>query len=654
MYSAKILGQLLLMQSILINLPDRETIFNFVCRGLKDIPGVKKVTYTKSSTGKKLKNQLVFELRRGENSFGEICLLIYDNDSFSSYHDYIRNFMFMIEVILEEKAQVQAIKLQEEELEKRVKERTQQLKQEIEDRKLIEAQLKKEKINTEESKKYIDLVINNIGDPIFVKDKESRFTLVNNAFCDFLGLNRDQIINYTLSENLPPEEMKHFLQADKEVIRTGIETTYEEPLTIRGHDLRTISTKKSRFINNNGEMFIIGVIRDITERKKNELELLAAKERAEESDRLKSAFLANMSHEIRTPMNGIIGFTNLLKRQNLSGKEQEKYINIIEKSGNRMLTTINDIVDISKIESGQVSVCMSEFNLNQQMSELFDFFSQEAKKKNIQLIFKAKLKEEDAIIKSDREKLISILTNLIKNAIKYTPSGNIDFGVVLVKKNSTYDLEFFVKDTGIGIAEERLKAIFNRFEQADIEDRGAYEGSGLGLAISKAYIEMFGGKIIVESKEGVGSKFSFTIPYNTVENVIHETNTVNSNKKFSLKKGLKILIVDDDEITRKYLQIVLNEISKEMLFAKTGIEAVKMSRDNPDIDIILMDIKVPGINGYKATQRIRKFNKDVFIISQTAYAQSGDREKSIDAGCDYYIPKPIDKELLLEIISNHF
>lgn len=368
MYSAKILGQLLLMQSILINLPDRETIFNFVCRGLKDIPGVKKVTYTKSSTGKKLKNQLVFELRRGENSFGEICLLIYDNDSFSSYHDYIRNFMFMIEVILEEKAQVQAIKLQEEELEKRVKERTQQLKQEIEDRKLIEAQLKKEKINTEESKKYIDLVINNIGDPIFVKDKESRFTLVNNAFCDFLGLNRDQIINYTLSENLPPEEMKHFLQADKEVIRTGIETTYEEPLTIRGHDLRTISTKKSRFINNNGEMFIIGVIRDITERKKNELELLAAKERAEESDRLKSAFLANMSHEIRTPMNGIIGFTNLLKRQNLSGKEQEKYINIIEKSGNRMLTTINDIVDISKIESGQVSVCMSEFNLNQQMS----------------------------------------------------------------------------------------------------------------------------------------------------------------------------------------------------------------------------------------------------------------------------------------------
>jgi len=253
-----------------------------------------------------------------------------------------------------------------------------------------------------------------------------------------------------------------------------------------------------------------------------------------------------------------------------------------------------------------------------------------------------------------KEKINSILTNFIKNAIKYTPRGSIEFGCTINKKGNDNELEFYVKDTGIGIPKERQSAVFNRFEQADIEDRKVYEGSGLGLAISRAYVEMLGGKIWMESEEGVGSQFYFTIPFDSNNKKIPEKNTQDSNKRLSIKKGLKILIADDDEYAITLLDIVLKEYAKEMLIAKTGIEALKMCRDNSDIDIILMDIKIPGIDGYEATREIRKFNKEVFIVAQTAYAQAGDREKAIQAGCDDYITKPINNKQLIEIISNRF
>lgn len=399
---------------------------------------------------------------------------------------------------------------------------------------------------------------------------------------------------------------------------------------------------------------ITGVLSDITKQKKADELLIKAKEQAEESDRLKSAFLANMSHEIRTPMNGILGFTSLLKEPNLSGRKQKKFIDIIEKSGARMLSTINDIIDISKIESGQIDVIISDINLNKQMDELLEFFMPEAMAKNIQLSITSRLPDQQANCKSDKGKLNSILINFIKNAIKYTPAGTIDIGYSIIQKENVNKLEFYVKDTGIGIPKKRLNAVFNRFVQADIDDRQAFEGSGLGLAISKAYVEMLGGKIWAESEEGVGSQFYFTIPLLTTEKEISEVKTENPGVEPIIKKGLKILVVDDDEIVLTYLHVVLQKYQQDLLVAKTGIEAVEICRDNKDIDVILMDIKMPGFNGYEATRQIREFNKDVFIIAQTAYAQPGDREKCIQAGCDDYISKPINKEKLLEIISNHF
>ena len=244
------------------------------------------------------------------------------------------------------------------------------------------------------------------------------------------------------------------------------------------------------------------------------MQLEVAKEKAEESDRLKSAFLANMSHEIRTPMNGILGFTKLLKKPKLTTESQNKFLQIIEKSGTRMLDTINDIVDISKIEAKQVKINNEPLDVNVLLEEHFNFFVKEAELQGLLLSYETSLTAAEAKIISDRNKLESILTNLIKNAIKYTHNGKISFGCFIATNNGDKYLEFYVEDSGIGIPKGRLEAIFNRFEQSDIEDKRVYEGSGLGLAITKSYVEMLGGKISVSSDVGVGSKFVFSIPYN--------------------------------------------------------------------------------------------------------------------------------------------
>ncbi|MFA9392585.1 MAG: ATP-binding protein [Prolixibacteraceae bacterium] len=248
---------------------------------------------------------------------------------------------------------------------------------------------------------------------------------------------------------------------------------------------------------------------DITSRKLSEIELMKAKENAEKSERLQSAFLANMSHEIRTPMNGILGFSSLLQEPNLSGKERKQYINIIEKSGRRMLNVINDIVDISKIEAGLMKLDKKASNINVQMEYIYTFFKPEAKGKNLQLTLKNSLPNEEAIIITDKEKFYAILTNLVKNALKYTSDGSIEFGY----QRKDDQLEFYVKDTGIGIPIDRQHAIFERFIQADIANKMAHQGAGLGLSISKAFVLMLGGEIWLESKEGFGSTFYFTLPY---------------------------------------------------------------------------------------------------------------------------------------------
>ncbi|WP_339837337.1 response regulator [uncultured Flavobacterium sp.] len=406
--------------------------------------------------------------------------------------------------------------------------------------------------------------------------------------------------------------------------------------------------------NSEGEItHYLAVKSDITEKKKNIDELIIAKERAEESDRLKSAFLANISHEIRTPMNGILGFSELLKQPNLTGDEQIKYLKIIEKSGNRMLNIINNIVDISKIEAGLVELTNSETNINNQIDYAFTFFKPEAEKKGIQLVQNPTLQKQEAIINIDREKLYSILLNLIKNAIKYSDKGTIEIGYKLIKAQKEPFIEFYISDTGIGISTDQQEMIFERFIQADISDRNVRHGAGLGLSISKAFVELMGGAIRVESKEGIGSTFYFTVPYSPSKGIVKQEKEPITSIDYGIPNNLKILIAEDDEISKKLLTFLLKPIASELLIARNGQEAVELYKTNPDIDIILMDIQMPIMDGFEATRQIRLLNKNVKIIAQTAFALSGDEGKIKNSGCNSYINKPIKKEALYLAIKEN-
>jgi hypothetical protein len=327
-------------------------------------------------------------------------------------------------------------------------------------------------------------------------------------------------------------------------------------------------------------------------------------------------------------------------------------------------------MDISKIESGLMKPSFSEINANEYLENIFAFFNPEAETRNIKLICSAGLPVEEAFLNTDGEKFYAILLNLVKNALKYTETGFIEFGYNRVETghalslpNQSY-LQFYIKDTGIGIPKNRQEAIFERFVQADILDKMARQGAGLGLSISKAYVEMLGGKIWVESEEdnlstgkSGGSTFYFTLSIsanpeseNTVK-IINPAINVQVNPEVL---GLKILIAEDDEPSCEFISIGARKFGKEVIKVLNGREAVDTCRNSPDIDLILMDIQMPELNGYDATRQIRQFNTEVIIIALTAYALAGDREKTIEAGCNDYISKPIKMVDLVGMIQKYF
>lgn len=376
-------------------------------------------------------------------------------------------------------------------------------------------------------------------------------------------------------------------------------------------------------------------------------ELEKQKFKAEESDKMKSTFLANMSHEIRTPMNGIMGFTELLKSQNYPEDERNHFIEMIQLSGERMLNTINNLIEISKIESGLESVLISETDIEKTVEELFLFFEPEAKKKGIKLFIEKKDVNSVHYFYSDSYKLNSILTNLVKNAIKFTLEGYVKIGYSITDEI----FSFYVADTGIGINKEKHDAVFNHFVQADSSISSRFEGSGLGLSISREYTKMLNGNIRVESEPGKGSTFYVNIPNHIqVATTKPKPKATKKNWKPIIPPGLKVIIAEDDKTSFYFLKFILEEISADILHANTGFEAIELAKSYPDTNIILMDSRMPELNGIEAVKQIREFNKKVFIIAQTANAQDGYKTKAIMAGCNEYIEKPLDKDELMSLI----
>jgi len=374
-------------------------------------------------------------------------------------------------------------------------------------------------------------------------------------------------------------------------------------------------------------------------------ELTVSKAKAEESNRLKSMFLANMSHEIRTPMNTIMGFAEVLQEPGLSKDKQKRFVQIIISSCRQLLSVISDILDISKIEAGQIIIDSELIDINNLLKELSISYKKTVELKNIRLKCSLDCPKELILVKTDGNRVKQVLCNLLDNALKFTKEGGIDFGY---KMKGDF-IEFYVKDTGIGIAPENLELIFERFRQVDASINRIIGGNGLGLAISKALVEKLGGTMNLKSNLGKGSVIRFTIPIlnkkiEPSENVLlHDFNG----------EGKTILIAEDEINSYTYFEEILSASKVKILHAWNGSEAVEFVKNNSDISLVLMDIKMQEMDGYEALRIIKEIRPDLPVIAQTAYAMSHDKTQSLQAGFDNYISKPIAKNALIELITGY-
>ncbi|MBN1415379.1 MAG: response regulator [Bacteroidales bacterium] len=417
-------------------------------------------------------------------------------------------------------------------------------------------------------------------------------------------------------------------------------------------EIRYCSTKAIRTIKPDvNQSIIIGIIYNNIDIEKTRREVSKAIERAEEAERSKNTMLSNISHEIRTPMNAIIGFSELLNIGNLDFEKRKDYVKTIRNQGILLLKFIDDITELIKFESGNVKIAKTKCDLNMLLKEIQVNANQQKKALNKEAL-EIKLMTPDKknlIIYTDSGRLQQVISNLINNSIKFTEKGYIEFGH---KMPSEGKIEFYVKDTGIGLSKEQQKNIFNRFAEEEIVKR-KYEGSGLGLTLCKHLIKLLGGKIWVESESGKGAVFQFTIQHEETPRDFHDYSSVEEEHLPSYKwKDKVILIVEDDEVNFRFLEAILHESDVQILHAVNGFQAVELCKTINKIDLILMDIKMPEMNGFEATRLIREFNKKIPIIAQTAFILEIDMDKCFSLGCNECITKPIDIKEFLEKVND--
>jgi len=503
-------------------------------------------------------------------------------------------------------------------------------------------------INTELEK--LSIVASETDNSIAIYDNSGRLEWCNSCFEKMYEVKINELIknNKDKIENIIPN--KNIDQYVNTCLESKMPAVFETPVVTKSKKVLWIQTTLSPFIRSERIFKIIAIDSDITSLKTYEKELESAKEKAVESDRLKTAFLSNMSHEIRTPLNGIMGFSQLLNGSDLTGDELKSYLEIIRTCGEQLLHIIDDILEISMIESNQLKIFPVEFELNSFVHELMDFFETHKEtigKGHISLVSELEIPDRQFIIKSDPFRLKQVLINLLKNAFKFTKEGQIKIGIY-TKKHFLY---FYVQDTGISIDPEKKDIIFERFRQGEETLSRKYGGSGLGLSISKGIIEKLGGKIWLDITYKEGFKIFFTIPLalSRKEIEVKEKIQIQNNVEDRIKNK-NILIVEDHDISFKYLKEILLPYNPKLTWAVNGREAVNLAGDN-QYDLILMDVNLPELDGVTATQEIRKRRPEVPIMIQTAHAIESELVRIRKSGCNDVISKPINIKELLEKLS---
>ncbi len=503
-----------------------------------------------------------------------------------------------------------------------------------------------------ESESRLRKIIDTVPHLIFAKDEESRFILANKATAEAYGLNVEELEGEKQSDiHMVKSQFDRFKEDDGDVFNNN-KTKVIPELTFtdaQGND-RIFYTIKIPFNMGQAEKALLGVAIDITDTYKAKIDLSRAKEKAEESDKLKTAFLANMSHEIRTPMNAIVGFSELLNDSDMSSETREGFIDLINQNSKLLLRLIEDIIDIAKIESDQLRIVESTCQISQIFDDFEISYNNYLREKGIidvDFIIDKGITGDDFSISSDPYRFKQIMNNLISNAIKFTKKGSVEIGY---REYDKKNILFYIKDSGIGLPPNKVEVIFERFRQAEESSTKEYGGTGLGLTISKKLVELLGGAIWVESVVNEGSVFYFTLPNIPVTRNIKVKTPKKKQEVFDWS-GKKILVVEDEYSNFELVEATLFQTKVEIIHATNGKEAVDICRQRDDIDVVLMDMRMPVMNGYEATEIIKAEKKDLPIISLTAYAMAEDRQKSMMAGCDDYISKPIIPMKFIEIIN---
>ncbi|MCK4750118.1 MAG: response regulator, partial [Bacteroidales bacterium] len=505
-------------------------------------------------------------------------------------------------------------------------------------------------------REYLEALLENMPLYIFFTDQQNRYIRINSMMAQLLRVSDpDEAIGKGNEVFFSKRVARKMLEEDRAILESGIpiinRIIYFEDVGIKGFwmEINKIPIRDERGVIT----MVVGIFKDISDLMKIETELKQARDRAQESDRLKTSFLANMSHEIRTPMNGIVGFANLLRDPDLSDDQKDLYLKHIDHSSNQLLHIIDDIIDISKIESGQLKISNKPVRINVILDEIYSSYFHRIRgdapgQKKVTFNLVKGDDSSDFTIVTDDYRLRQIIDNLIDNSIKFTNEGHITFGYEL--KSNRY-IEFFVSDSGIGIPVDKKSLIFDRFGQINITESHQASGTGLGLPISKSLVKLMGGEIWVESTEGRGTTLFFTLPL-VIEEAEEEPHVIISNKTYSWSNR-RILVAEDEELNWLFIREMLRKTGAEIIRAKDGKEAVKIARKSHP-DVILMDIKMPEMNGIEATRKIRAINSKVPIIAQTAYVMAEEKEECSKAGCNHFVTKPLDRTIIMELIDRYF